>query len=56
MLYLGFLLGLAILGHASPISVEKSGAQHQEAFAQNLLTCIEEQTSNYNEATKMFSG
>jgi len=56
MLNLVFLLGLVILGHASPISDATSGAQNQEVFAQKLLTCIEEQTSNYNEATKMFSG
>lgn len=56
MLNLVFLLGLAILGHASPISDATSGAQEQDVFAQNLLTCIEDKTSQVSQATKMFSG
>jgi len=57
MLALLLLVGIAVSGYANPITDPTvDGAQVRDEFANNLVKCVKEKRSSYNQATKMFSG
>ena len=56
MLAIIFLVAIAVSVKGNPISGAIDGAQAKDEFAKNLVKCVKEKRSSYNEATKMFSG
>ena len=50
------IVGINQLVDGTPVPETTSSVHDSENFAQNLLKCVEEERSQYNDATIMFSG